>query len=266
MSHGECIKVERDGAVTTVIIDRPAARNACSVDMVRALHRAFTAFEQDDEARVAVLTGVEDSFCAGADLREIEDGRAIGFCWAGVDEGVTRRYLAKPVIAAVNGPALAAGLALAVWCDLRVAADNATFGVSCRRFGGPMPNGATVRLPRLIGQSHALDLMLTGRIIDAAEAYRMGLVNRVVARGEARGAAEALAVELANMPAPAMLSDRGSLLRQWSFPEEDAIRYEVEAGKVVFALDFPAGAARFVKGEGRHGADLPSSTSSPSPG
>jgi enoyl-CoA hydratase len=149
-----------------------------------------------------------------------------------------------------------------VWCDLRVADENATFGVSCRRFGGPMPNGATVRLPRLIGQSHALDLMLTGRTVDAAEAYRMGLVNRVVARGDARRAAEALALDLAGMPAAAMLSDRGSLLRQWSLPDEDAIRYEVEAGKAVFGLDFQAGAARFVKGEGRHGADLPAATPS----
>ena len=253
MPHADCIEVERDGPVTTVVIDRPEARNACSVDMIRALHTAFPAFEQDPDARVAVLTGVEESFCAGADLREIEDGTAIGFCWAGLDQGVTRRYLAKPVIAAVNGPALAAGLALAVWCDLRVAAENATFGVSCRRFGGPMPNGATVRLPRLVGQSHALDLMLTGRTIDAAEAHRIGLVNRVVARGAARREAEALALDLASMPAAAMLADRGSVLRQWSLPEEDAIRYEVEVGKAVFGVDFQAGAARFVRGEGRHG-------------
>jgi len=257
MPYGECINVEHEGPVTTVVIDRPAASNACSVDMIRALHGAFTAFEQDQGARVAVLTGVDESFCAGADLGEIEDGTAIGFCWAGLDQGVTRRYLTKPVIAAVNGPALAAGLALAVWCDLRVAADNATFGVSCRRFGGPMPNGATVRLPRLIGQSHALDLMLTGRIIDADEAHRMGLVNRVVGRGTARREAEALALDLASMPAAAMLADRSSLLRQWSCPEEDAIRYEVEVAKAVFGVDFQAGAARFGRGEGRHGTDLP---------
>ena len=242
--------------MTTVIIDRPRARNACSVDMIRALHSAFAAFEGIPTLESPILTGVEESFCAGADLREIEDGTAIGFCWAGLDEGVTRRYLAKPVIAAINGPALAAGLALAVWCDLRVAADNATFGVSCRRFGGPMPNGATVRLPRLIGQSHALDLMLTGRTIDVGEAHRMGLVNRVVPRGTARREAASLALDLASMPAAAMLADRSSLLRQWSLPEEDAIRYEVEVGKAVFGRDFQAGAARFVRGEGRHGAEL----------
>lgn len=256
MPYGECIKVEHDGPVATVIIDRPQARNACSVDMIRALHDVFTAFDHDSDTRVAVLTGVDESFCAGADLREIEDGTAIGFCWAGPDQGVTRSYLSKPVIAAVNGPALAAGLALAVWCDLRVAADDATFGVSCRRFGGPMPNGATVRLPRLIGQSHALDLMLTGRTIDAAEAHRMGLVNRVVPRGTARREAEALALDLASMPAAAMLADRTSVLRQWGLPEEDAIRYEVEAAKAVFGAEFQAGASRFVGGEGRHGADL----------
>ena len=189
MPYAERIKTERNGPVTTVIIDRPEARNACSVDMVRALHRAFTDFEADPESRVAVLTGDGGAFCSGADLREIESGVAIGFCWAGVDEGVTRRYLGAHVIAAVTGPALAAGLALAVWCDLRVADATASFGVSCRRFGGPMPNGATVRLPRLIGQSHALDLMLTGRIIGATEAYRIGLVNRLVdvnARAAAR--------------------------------------------------------------------------------
>ena len=162
----------------------------------------------------------------------------------------------QPVIAGISGPALAAGLALAVWCDMRVADPDATFGVSCRRFGGPMPNGATVRLPRLIGQSHALDLMLTGRIIDAKEAFRIGLVNRLVEPGAARERAEALALELAGMPGAAMLSDRGSLLRQWSLPEEDAIRFEVECGKQAFGRGFQAGAGRFATGEGRHGKPL----------
>jgi len=256
MSHAERIRAEKNGPVTTVVIDRPEARNACTVDMVRALHSAFMAFEADPSAKVAVLTGTGKAFCAGADLNEIHDGTAMGFCWAGPDEGVTRRYLNKPVIAGISGPALAAGLALAVWCDLRVADQEATFGVSCRRFGGPMPNGATVRLPRLIGQSHALDLMLTGRVIDAKEAYRIGLVNRIVESGTARVQAEALALELASMPEAAMLSDRGSLLRQWSLPEEDAIRYEVECGKDAFARGFQTGAGRFVAGEGRHGTPL----------
>jgi enoyl-CoA hydratase len=192
MAHAERIKTEKNGPVTTVTIDRPDARNACSVDMVPALHSAFSAFENDPTAKVAVLTGTDSCFCAGADLKEIHDGSAMGFCWAGTDQGVTRRYLEKPVIAGISGPALAAGLALAIWCDLRTADRDATFGVSCRRFGGPMPNGATVRLPRLIGQSHALDLMLTGRTIDAVEAHRMGLVNRVVEPGTARREAQAL--------------------------------------------------------------------------
>lgn len=256
MNDERRIRSERDGAVTTIVIDRPEARNACAVDMVRALHRAFLAFEADGDARVAVLTGSGGSFCAGADLKEIEDGTAMGFCWAGPDGGATRRHLAKPVIAGIDGPALAAGLALAVFCDLRVAGRDATFGVSCRRFGGPMPNGATVRLPRLIGQSHALDLMLTGRIVDADEAWRMGLVNRLVAPGEARAAAEALARELAAMPAAAMLADRGSVLRQWSLPDIDAVRYEVECGKQAFEQGFRQGAGRFVAGEGRHGETL----------
>ena len=255
MPHAERIHVEARGPVTTVVIDRPEARGACSVDMVRQLHRAFRAFEADASARVAVLTGAGGAFCAGADLAEIEDGTALGFCWAGLDEGVTRRYLDKPVIAAVSGPALAAGLALAVWCDLRVADRAATFGVSCRRFGGPMPNGATVRLPRLVGQSHALDLLLTGRTVDAEEAWRMGLVNRLV-EADARGAAEDLAHQLAELPAAAMLADRRSVLHQWGLPEEDAIRYEVEQGRAVFGAEFQAGASRFVGGEGRHGAAL----------
>ncbi len=256
MTIDQRVKTEKNGPVTTVVIDRPDARNACAVDMVKALHTAFMDFEEDEAAKIAVLTGTQGAFCAGADLKEIQDGTAMGYCWAGTDEGVTRRHLKKPVIAGISGPALAAGLALAIWCDLRVADRDARFGVSCRRFGGPMPNGATVRLPRLIGQSHALDLMLTGRIVDGDEAFRMGLVNRLVEPGTARAEAEALAADLASMPDAAMLSDRGSVLRQWSLPEEDAIRFEVECGKAAFALDFQDGAERFVSGEGRHGNDL----------
>ena len=249
-------KIEKNGPVTTVVIDRPEARNACSVNMVRSLHTAFMAFEADEAAKIAVLTGTEIAFCAGADLKEIRDGTAMGYCWAGPDEGVTQRYLSKPIIAGISGPSLDAGLALAIWCDMRVADKDARFGISCRRFGGPMPNGATVRLPRLIGQSHAMDLMLTGRIVDGEEAFRIGLVNRLVAPGTARAEAEALAQDLASMPEAAMLSDRGSLLRQWSLPEADAIRYEVERGKAAFEHGFQAGAGRFVAGEGRHGETL----------
>lgn len=247
------VLVERNGPVTTVIINRPAARNACTVATVKALHDAFMAFEADDDAKVAVLTGQGDYFCAGADLKELASGAALGFCWASDDKGVTQRMLKKPVIAGVSGHAVAAGLALAVWCDLRVADETAVFGVFCRRYGGPMPNGCTVRLPRLIGQSRALDMMLTGRAVDAQEAHAIGLVNRLVKAGEARREAEKLAHELAGLPQIAMLSDRESLIKQWDLPEDAAIRLEIEGSKAAFAQGFQAGAGRFVQGVGRHG-------------
>jgi enoyl-CoA hydratase len=256
MRSSMSIRVERDGPVTTVIIDRPEARNACTVAMVRALHDAFMVFETDLEAKVAVLTGADGAFCAGADLREMASGAALGFCWAGEDQGVTRRLLSKPVIAAVSGHAVAAGLALAVWCDLRVADVTAVFGVFCRRYGGPMPNGCTVRLPRLIGQSRALDMMLTGRAVDANEAYAIGLANRLVPAGMARREAERLAHELAALPQVAMLSDRASLISQWDWPEDEAIRREIAGSTAAFAEGFQTGAGRFVAGVGRHGRDV----------
>jgi enoyl-CoA hydratase len=247
------VLVERNGPVTTVIIDRPQARNACRVATVKALHDAFMAFEADPSARAAVLTGAGGSFCAGADLKELASGEALGFCWAGEDKGVTRRPLAKPVIAAVEGHAVAAGLALAVWCDLRVVSETAVFGVFCRRYGGPMPNGCTVRLPRLIGQSRALDMMLTGRAVDAREAHAIGLANRLVPAGTARREAERLALELASLPQTALLSDRESMLRQWDFPEDEAIRREIDGSRAAFREGFQSGARSFVSGAGRHG-------------
>ena len=250
------VRVERNGAVTTVVINRPDARNACTVAMVQGLHDAFADFESDRNAKVAVLTGAGGSFCAGADLKELASGAALGFCWAGEDKGVTRRMVSKPVIAAVSGHAVAAGLALAVWCDLRVADKTAVFGVFCRRYGGPMPNGCTVRLPRLIGQSRALDMMLTGRAVDADEAFAIGLANRLVPAGTARQEAERLAHDLAALPQAAMLSDRASLISQWDWPEDEAIRREIAGSAVAFAEGFQAGAARFVAGEGRHGKDV----------
>ncbi len=256
----EEILVERDGPVTTVVINRPQARNACTVAMVKALNDAFMAFEADAEARVAVLTGAGGAFCAGADLKELASGAALGFCWAGEDKGVTRRMLAKPVIAAVSGHAVAAGLALAVWCDLRVADATAVFGVFCRRYGGPMPNGCTVRLPRLIGQSRALDMMLTGRAVDAVEAHAIGLANRLVPAGQARAEAERLAHELAALPQVAMLSDRASLIDQWNWPEDEAIRREIAGSAAAFAQGFQAGAGRFVAGTGRHGEGVAKAT------
>jgi len=248
------VLVDRDGPVTTVTINRPHARNACDVETVQTLHDVFHEFEADPEARVAVLTGQGNAFCAGADLDELASGAAIGFCWAGEDRGVTRRQLDKPVIAAVAGHAVAAGLALAVWCDLRVADATAVFGVFCRRFGGPMPNGATVRLPRLIGQGRALDMMLTGRGVDAAEALTIGLADRVVPAGEALPVAQGLARALAEFPQLAMLSDRASVLRQWDLPEDEAIRQEIAGSQPAFEQEFQSGAGRFVDGAGRHGA------------
>lgn len=247
------VLIERNGPVTTVTINRPSARNACGVDTVKALHDAFMGFEADDTARAAVLTGQGGAFCAGADLKELASGASLGFHWAGEDKGVTRRMLSKPVIAAVEGHAVAAGLALAVWCDLRVADETAVFGVFCRRYGGPMPNGCTVRLPRLIGQSRALDMMLTGRAVDAQEAYAIGLANRLVKKGEARREAERLAHELAGLPQTAMLSDRSSLVSQWDFPEDEAIRREIEGSRPAMREGFQTGALRFASGSGRHG-------------
>ena len=253
------VLVNHNGPVTTVVINRPEARNACTVAMVKALHDAFIDFETDENAKVAVLTGQGGCFCAGADLKEIANGSAIGFCWAGEDKGVTRRTLSKPVIAAVSGHALAAGLALAVWCDLRVVDETAVFGVFCRRYGGPMPNGCTVRLPRLIGQSRAIDMMLTGRAVNAEEAYAIGLANRLVKKGKALGQAERLARELADLPQTAMLSDRASLLRQWDLPEDEAIRMEIEGSRPAMEKDFQSGAGHFVAGTGRHGEGVGSS-------
>lgn len=250
---GRKVLISRNGPVTTVTINRPEIRNACDMETVRTLHDAFAEFEDDGDARVAILTGQGEDFCAGADLSELATGKSIGFSWAGIDKGLTRRRPAKPVIAAVEGHAVAAGLALVVWCDLRVASETAIFGVFCRRFGGPMPNGCTVRLPRLIGESRALDMLLTGRPVAAQEALSIGLVNRLIKRGGALAAAEKLASELANFPQLAMLSDRASAISQWDYTENEAIKREIEGSKPAFELEFQSGAERFVRGEGRHG-------------
>lgn len=247
------IEVTEDGPVTIVTINRPSQRNACTVDMVRALYDAFQEFEQDETSRVAILTGAGGYFSAGADLEEIASGNAIGFSWAGTDKGVTRRRLSKPVIAAVEGHAVAAGLALAVWCDMRVASKSAVFGVFCRRFGGPMPNGATVRLPRIIGESRALDMLMTGRPVDAEEACRIGLADRLAEPGKALEDALELATQLAAFPQSALLCDRNSAIRQWDYPEEEAIDREVDGAKDAFRDAFQSGAGTFVKGTGRHG-------------
>ncbi|USG60912.1 crotonase/enoyl-CoA hydratase family protein [Sneathiella marina] len=247
------VRSTTDNQVTTVVINRADVKNACDVETVKGLYDAFQDFEQDDDAKAAVLTGAGNSFCAGADLAELASGASIGFSWAGTDKGVTRRRLSKPVIAAVEGHAVAAGLALAVWCDMRVASDTAVFGVFCRRFGGPMPNGCTVRLPRIIGESRALDMLMTGRPVAADEALLFGLADRRVAAGTALEEAQALAQQLARFPQLALLSDRASSISQWDFTEVDAIDREIEGSKPAFEQQFQSGAGRFVGGQGRHG-------------
>lgn len=245
--------VGTDDRVAVVTINRPGVRNACDMETVKGLHDAFAAVDQDRSIRAGVLTGVGEHFCAGADLNELSTGASIGFSWAGNDKGATRKRLSKPFIAAVEGYAVAAGLALAVWCDMRVASDSAQFGVFCRRFGGPMPNGATVRLPRIIGESRALDMLMTGRPVDADEAMSWGLADRRVRTGEALVTAIELADTLAGFPQAAMLCDRHSAITQWDYAEDEAIAREVAGADKAFRDAFQDGAGSFVEGRGRHG-------------
>ncbi len=252
------VKVEHDGPVTIVTIDRPEARNAVDRPTAEALARAFREFDEDDSHLVAVLTGAGDCFCAGADLKAMGEDGAPRANRATVDGdgpmGPSRMVLSKPVIAAVEGYAVAGGLELALWCDMRVAAHDAVFGVYCRRWGVPLIDGGTVRLPRLIGHSHALDLILTGRGVSGEEAQRMGLANRIVETGSARAAAVALAHELSELPQLCMRADRRSSYEQWALPIDDALRNEFELGfSVIASGETLAGAARFASGEGRHG-------------
>lgn len=248
------VRVERNGAVTTVIIDRPDARNAVNRPTAEALHEAFDDFDRDDSASVAVLWGDHGTFCAGADLKAFgtPDANAVHRSGPG-PMGPTRMVLSKPVIAAVSGYAVAGGLELALWCDLRVVEEDAVLGVFCRRWGVPLIDGGTVRLPRLIGQSRAMDLILTGRAVDAAEAHAIGLANRVVPKGRARQQAEELAAEIARFPQQCLRSDRLSALGQWGLPEAEAIDQEFASISRVKheALE---GAGRFAAGAGRHGA------------
>lgn len=248
------VRVERHGAVSTVILSRPAARNAVDGATADRLADAFREFDADPKARVAVLWGEGGTFCAGADLKAV--GTAHGNRVATDGDGPmgpTRLRLGKPVIAAVSGHAVAGGLELALWCDLRVAEEDAVFGVFCRRWGVPLIDGGTVRLPRLIGTSRALDLILTGRPVPAREAYEMGLANRLVPPGTARAAAEELAAELARFPQDCLRSDRASVLDQEGRPEADAMADELRYGAGVLEKSLE-GAARFTSGAGRHGA------------
>ncbi|MDA8342046.1 MAG: crotonase/enoyl-CoA hydratase family protein [Actinomycetota bacterium] len=249
------VRVEDDGPVRVVTIDRPERRNAVDRPTGEALAAAFRAFDEDDGVAVAVLTGAAGTFCAGADLQAVATGQGNRVTEDGDGPmGASRLRLGKPVIAAVEGYAVAGGLELALWCDLRVAAEDAVLGVYCRRFGVPLVDLGTIRLPRLIGHSRAMDLILTGRGVDAPEALSMGLVNRVCPRGEARTAAVALAREIAAFPQRCLRGDRLSAIEQWDLREEDAIRNEVRRGLATIASgETLSGAARFTSGEGRHG-------------
>jgi len=249
------VRVETSGPVTTVVLDRPEVRNAVDRHTAAALADAFRAFEADASARVAVLWGAHGTFCAGADLKARAAGRGLRLAPAGDGPmGPSRMLLSKPVIAAVAGYAVAGGLELALWCDLRVVEEDAVLGVFCRRWGIPLLDGGTVRLPRLIGLSRALDLILTGRPVDAREAERIGLANRVVPRGQSRVAAEALAAEIAAFPPRCVLSDRRSAYESDALALEAALAREFALGQETIASGEPqAGAGRFAAGEGRHG-------------
>jgi enoyl-CoA hydratase len=248
------VRVDRAGPVTTVILDRPEARNAVDRPTAEALSDAFAAFEADDDALVAVLWGAGGTFCAGADLKAFAGGDANRIDPAGDGPmGPSRMALTKPVIAAVAGHAVAGGLELALWCDLRVVEEDAVLGVFCRRWGVPLIDGGTVRLPRLIGLSRALDLILTGRPVGAAEALAMGLANRVVPPGEARAAAEALALELAALPQLCLRQDRLSAHEQFGLSLDDALANELQHGLVSLAAGVEAGARAFTERRGGQG-------------
>jgi enoyl-CoA hydratase len=261
----EPVRIEKIGPVTVVTLDRREVRNAVDLSTALALHRAFLGFDADDEARVAVFHGEHGHFCAGWDLQagaklaqagspdplaqldfSVDDRQAPG------PMGPSRLLLTKPVIAAVAGAAVAGGMELALWCDMRVMEEDAYFGIYCRRFGVPLIDGGTVRLPRLIGMGHAMDLILTGRKVEAAEALQMGLANRVVPKGRAREAAIELALQLAKFPQQTMLADRMNAYEHWGKPLNEALHGEWQRSKHRIG-DALEGAARFAGGEGRHG-------------
>ena len=247
------VRVSSDGPVVTILIDRPECRNAIDPATALALRAAFRAFEEEDGAGVAVLAGAGGAFCSGWDLKS--------FAAEGADYdpegdgplGPTRGLPSKPVIAAVEGPAVAGGLELALWCDLRVASATALFGVYCRRWGVPLVDGGTVRLPRLIGHGRALDMILTGRAVGAEEACSWGLANRLVGAGDALAEAQALAAEIARFPALCMRTDRASAYRQWDLSLEDALRNEAREGAAPLRFGAREGAERFASGLGRSG-------------
>ncbi|MEP6723173.1 MAG: crotonase/enoyl-CoA hydratase family protein [Variovorax sp.] len=258
MNHAAAVSTETDGPISTIVLSRPKQRNAVDRETAEALRDAFVRFEADDSQRVAVLWGENGVFCAGADLGTVSDptrrnevdpeGGGKG------PMGPTRMALRKPLIAAISGHAVAGGLELALLADLRVAEQSAVLGVFCRRWGVPLIDGGTVRLPRIVGMGRALDLILTGRAVTADEALAMGLVNRVVPNGTSRQAAEQLAHEIAAFPQLCMLTDRASAYAQWDLPLAEALRQEGRLGAPIVAAEGADGAARFVQGAGRHGS------------
>ena len=248
-----------DGRVTVVTIDRPERRNAVDLVTARALFDAFKSFDADPSVDVAVLTGAGDAFCAGADLKAIADGEARPVDPGGDfgPMGPTRLQLGKPVIAAIEGPAVAGGLELALWCDLRIAARSAVFGVFNRRFGVPLIDLGTIRLPRIVGHGRALELILTGRAVNAEEALRIGLVNELAEEGQALPRAVALARTLSAFPQTAMRNDRMSAIEQWSLDGPAAMANEVSRGlKTLASGEAAAGSTRFKGGAGRHGRSV----------
>lgn len=266
------LRVERSGRVLTVILSRPEVRNAVDPDHADALQEAFLAFDRDDDADVAVLWGEGGAFCAGADLKSLAKRgiatpenrathRSLEYPTDGSPPprgplGPTRLFLGKPVIAAVEGPAVAGGMELALWADLRVMAADAYFGVFCRRWGVPLSDGGTVRLPRIVGRGRALEIILTGRAVPAPEALQLGLCEQVVPSGDARSAAEALARRIAAFPQVCVRADRRSVYMQHDLPEQEALRREWNNCAGVFKASGAAGVARFASGSGRHGAPV----------
>jgi enoyl-CoA hydratase len=249
------VDISRRDSIVTVTINRPEARNAVDAATAAALADAFRTFDADETLYVAVLTGAGGTFCAGADLKAIAAGRPNALSETGDGPmGPTRMLLSKPVIAAVEGHAVAGGLELALWCDLRVVARDATLGVYCRRFGVPLIDLGTIRLPRLIGQSQALDLILTGRGVSGEDALRIGLANRMAESGHALAGALELARTLASFPQTCMRSDRLSCYEQWGLSTEEAMRNEYRRGLAVLGSgETAAGARKFTEGAGRHG-------------
>ena len=248
------LRTEREGPVITVILDRPGNKNAVDRATAEALADAFRSFDLDDTARVAILHGDHGTFCAGADLKAMASGAPNRVERDGDGPmGPSRMLLGKPVIASIEGHAVAGGLELALWCDLRIAAEDAVLGVFCRRFGVPLIDGGTIRLPRLIGLSRALDLILTGRAVPAADALAFGLVNRVVPTGQALAAAKQLAQQLAELPQAALRADRSSAYLQHDLPLDAALMQELELGSHALA-EAVQGAQRFSSGAGRHGS------------